>query len=194
MAQHLNFPLSRRQPYHDDFRQPLDTGVTELKFNTTSTSTSFLVWVETTSSIFVSVKWIYGSWMITGFRIRQDPRKTSFQYQNDLRKTCHCQIWVSHDRGHRLVNWFLINYKSISVLAYALQYTWSAELIRCWAVRRLSVRPSENLFLNRIGPLSFHAICPIFGLNVHTKIAQKVMEGYFCCFALHFSMDLELQK
>ena len=77
--------------------------------------------------------------------------------------------------------------------------------LRCWlwqrslsdaesSVVRLSVRPSINLFTNRIGSLSFHPIFPIFSLNVHNNIAQKAVEVEFWFFAAYFSMYLKLQK
>ena len=46
----------------------------------------------------------------------------------------------------------------------------------------LSVRPS-TFFSDRIGSLSFHPFLPIFGLNVHSNIATKVVKVEFWVFA-----------
>ena len=42
---------------------------------------------------------------------------------------------------------------------------------------------SVNSYSNQIGSLNFHLIFPIFGLDVDSNIAQKVVEVEFICFA-----------
>ena len=60
--------------------------------------------------------------------------------------------------------------------------------------RPTSVCPSVcQLFSNRIGSYSFHPIFPIFGVIVHSDIAQKLWEKHFH-FCFQFLMDLWWQK
>ena len=57
----------------------------------------------------------------------------------------------------------------------------SAADIRCQAVR-----PSVSLNSNRIDAFSFHPIFPMFGVNVHSNIAQEVVQVEFWFFGSIF--------
>ena len=96
--------------------------------------------------------------------------------------------WSSFERHHfqfQFYGWWCCTFSSLC----------------CWhsqgsfsEVHSPYVGPSVNLFSNRIGSHSFHPIFPIFGLNVHNNITQKVLQVVFLFFASKFLMHLWLQK